>query len=146
MSVSAAGLKLLQYHELWVGGDVYTDPQGHKTIGYGHKVQPGESWGHITHAQGLALLAKDAQSAANIVNKYITVKLSQTQFDALVDFEFPLGPNRFPNTDLIHDINRGRLDLVTHDFMQWTDHGAGYAIRREQDDYTLFNTGVYTYR
>ncbi len=146
MQVSAAGIKLLEYHEVWVGGDVYTDPRGHQTIGYGHKVEPGEHWGHITHAQGVALLAKDAAAAAAVVNSTIKVRLNQAQFDALVDFEFPVGPGRFPNTDLVHDINAGNFNMVGRDMMQWTDHGAGYAIRRDQDDITLFNTGVYTYR
>ena len=46
MSLSVAGLTLLQYQELWVVGDVYTDRNGHQTIGYGHFVRLGEKFGH----------------------------------------------------------------------------------------------------
>lgn len=51
--------------------------------------------GVITHAEDLALLAKDAQATAAIVNKYITVKLRLAQF--------PVGPDRF----LQYGFNKG---------------------------------------
>lgn len=147
MSLSVAGLKLLQYHELWVGGDVYTDPNGHQTIGYGHFVKPGEHFGHLTHAQGLALLAKDAQTSVNDVNRLVKgVTLTQTEFDAIVDFEFNIGDHHFANSTLLQDLNAGNFDLIKTDFMQWTDHGAGYAKRRREDDIQLFDNGIYVYR
>lgn len=41
----------------------YQDTTGHLTIGYGHKLTPGESRASITKANAEALLAKDSASA-----------------------------------------------------------------------------------
>lgn len=61
------------------------------TIGYGHKLRDGESFPNgVTLAQGQAILIVDLQMAEDRVYKFITRRLTQSQFDALVSLAFNL--------------------------------------------------------
>ena len=76
MQLSEAGLKFLERHETADGNPNLTayDASGKKhkgdwTIGYGHKIKPGEDFSEgINEAQAAALLTSDVQTAVNAVN------------------------------------------------------------------------------
>lgn len=119
---SKNGLALTELFE----GDVltaYQDPRGIWTIGYGHTagVHPGET---ITHEQAVALLFDDLRAAALCVNETVTVKLTQPQFDALVDFAFNIGITSFRHSTLLRDVNAGRFESALGQFRLW-DHCGG---------------------
>ena len=72
----------------------YLCPAGILTIGFGHTgtdVLPGMI---ITKAQADALLIKDVQTFAALVQNALTTNVTQGQFDALVSFCFNTGPGR----------------------------------------------------
>ena len=72
---------------------------GSDTIGYGHKIQPGEDFSKgITDAQAEALLRKDLQKAQAQVNKELGGRpLNQKQMEMFVDFVFNMGTlKKFP--------------------------------------------------
>ena len=60
------------------------------TIGHGHTLGVREGM-TITQEQAEELLLEDLRNAADVVNKWVTVPLTQGQFDALTDFVFNVG-------------------------------------------------------
>ena len=64
---------------------VLADIAGFYTVGYGNKLQCGESFpSGVTESQATALLLADVSWAEHEVNVLVTVPLTQGQFDALV--------------------------------------------------------------
>ncbi|HTW44594.1 MAG TPA: lysozyme [Acidobacteriaceae bacterium] len=122
LSYSKNGLALTELFE----GDVltaYQDQHGIWTIGYGHTagVHPGQT---ITQEQAVALLFSDIRAAAHCVNDAVTIKLTQSQFDALVDFTYNVGITNFLHSTLLRDINAGRFPQALAQFNLW-DHCGG---------------------
>lgn len=122
LSYSKDGLRLTELFE----GDVlsaYQDQRGLWTIGYGHTagVHPGQT---ITQEQAEQFLAEDIEAAANFVNRVVRVKLTQGQFDSLVDFAFNVGITNFRNSTLLREINEGRFPEALAQFDLW-DHCGG---------------------
>jgi lysozyme len=122
LNYSKNGLALTELFE----GDIltaYQDQRGIWTIGYGHTagVHPGQT---ITQEQAVALLFEDLRTAVNCVNQFVTVTLTQSQFDALVDFAFNVGVTNFRHSTLLRDINEGRFPDAIAQFRLW-DHCGG---------------------
>jgi lysozyme len=119
---SKNGLALTELFE----GDIlraYKDQRGLWTIGYGHTagVHPGQT---ITQEEALACLEGDVYTAVACVNAAVTVKLTQAQFDALVDFAFNVGITNFRHSTLLRDVNAGRIAEALGQFRLW-DHCGG---------------------
>ena len=122
LNYSRNGLALTELFE----GDIltaYQDPRGIWTIGYGHTgdVHPGQT---ITQEQAVALLFNDLRTAVECVNEVVTVTLTQSQFDALVDFAFNVGVTNFRHSTLLRDVNEGRFPQALAQFRLW-DHCGG---------------------
>lgn len=141
MKTSEQGFDLIKRSEGLVL-HVYTDAVGFPTIGYGHKVRRWENFpGSITEEGAEALLAADVAVAEVMVNRNVTVPLTQGQFDALVDFVFNLGGGAFFNSTLLRELNAGQYDSAGQQLLLW-DHGkvngqeevlAGLKARREAE-------------
>lgn len=119
---SKNGLALTELFE----GDIlrpYKDQRGVWTIGYGHTagVHPGQT---ITQDEALAYLEGDLHTAVACVNAAVTVRLTQAQFDALVDFAFNVGVTSFRHSTLLRDLNAGRIAEALGQFRFW-DHCGG---------------------
>ena len=70
----------------------YDDGYGNPTIGYGHKIKPGEDFSKgLTAAQVTQLFQADIAGTVTMVNQALNVGVSQNQFDALVSLSFNLG-------------------------------------------------------
>ena len=122
----------------------YQDQVGVWTIGYGHTgldVKPGMT---VTSAQAEALLAQDVLSAAACVNNVVVVKITQEEFDALVDFVFNLGAGAFRGSTMLRDLNAGDFTNAAVQFDMW-DHAGGVVVagllRRRQAEAELFEGG-----
>jgi len=105
----------------------YQDVKGVWTIGYGHTgsdVTEGLTW---TQDQADTALVCDTQHAVNTVNRLVTIELSQTAFDALVDFVFNVGSGNFAGSTMLKLINSGNLDAAAEEFSKW-DHASGQVI------------------
>ncbi|HTH42880.1 MAG TPA: lysozyme [Terracidiphilus sp.] len=142
MNLSSIGLKLLQQSEGFRGA-VYTDIAGKKTIGYGHRLLPGETFPNgISLAIGAKILAKDVAIAEDSVRRLVKVELTQGQFDALVDFVFNLGSGRLASSTLLSDLNAGNYDAAAHQLLQW-DHAGHVEVealkKRREAEFNLFN-------
>lgn len=147
MNMSAAGLRLIETSEGF-RSTVYRDAVGLPTIGYGHRLLPGEVFaGGITQEAAQSLLAKDVARAEAAVQRLVKVPLSQNQFDALVDFVFNLGPGRLAGSTLLQELNAGRFDAAAQQLLLWDHCGgqenAGLKARRAAEC-RLFSTAAGT--
>jgi GH24 family phage-related lysozyme (muramidase) len=149
-SVSRAGI---QFIGGWEGfrGDLYNDPLGHCTIGYGHLVHRGRCNGSeppqfkrgITHAQGLDLLQDDVRRFADAVDVAVRVALRQHQFDALVSFAYNVGTGAFSGSTLLRKLNGGDHASVPSELMRWTNNGLPGLVRRRRAEGVLYRDGRY---
>ncbi|MDI3304656.1 MAG: lysozyme [Burkholderia multivorans] len=119
----------------------YQDTRGVWTIGYGHTtgVHAGMT---CTQAQAEQWLLEDIQYAVNAVKHYVTVALTQGEFDALVDFVFNVGVGNFAGSTLLRKLNAGDYAGAAHEFERWDmaggKHIAGLLRRRiaEENEFT----------
>jgi len=151
-SISENGLNFIAEHE-GIEYNLYNDPAGHCTIGIGHLVHRGncdrsdaseqEFLGGITRDQAFELLKSDVAIAEQAVNAYVTVPLTQAQFDALVSFTYNLGTGNFRNSDLLTKLNTGDYDSVPVELNKWV-YGGGKVlpglVTRRSDEGTLFQS------
>ena len=134
--------------------ELYDDPAGHCTIGYGHLVhrgprdgtEPEEFRRGITTAHARRLLRADARPAGDAVNSLVTVPLSQPQFDALTSFVYNLGAGSLEGSKLLKRLNAGEYDAVPEELAKWVHAGgkplAGL-VRRRLVEGKLFSMGTY---
>ena len=122
----------------------YQDIKSIWTIGYGHtgpEVVEGLVW---TQNQADSQLVMDLCRAEKMVNTYVTVELTQGQFDALVDFAFNLGCAAEKGSTLLKLVNEGDMDAAANEFEKW-DHASGQVVagllRRRLAEKEEFNNG-----
>ena len=141
MSLSQKGIDFIKKHEGF-SSTVYNDSAGNPTIGYGHLIKKGEDYSNgINEQEAEKLLSKDLQNAVDAVNKKIEVKLSQNQFDALVDFTYNVGINNFSKSTLLSNINSVNK-ITMSNFIDWKYAGGMILqglIRRRTDEYNLYS-------
>jgi lysozyme len=133
--LSKIGLELLKKSEGF-REQIYQDVAGYPTIGFGHRLVPGENYPDgISLALGEAILAKDVRNAEIAIERLVKVPLSQGQFDALVDFVFNLGAARLAGSTLLKYLNSGKYDAAAWQLLAWDHAGsqqlAGLTARRE---------------
>lgn len=137
MRLSPSGFELIMQFEGFRPA-TYLDSAGLPTIGYGHKLLPGESYPDgVTEAQARDLLARDAAAAAEAVARFVHIPLTQGQFDALVDFVYNLGAGRLAASTLLRHLNDGNLGAAALEFLKWDHCGhteeSGLKARREAE-------------
>jgi lysozyme len=150
-STSSLGVKFIAQKEGFVP-HLYNDSNQNATIGYGHLVHRGPVGadpaaeapfsGGVNRQQGAALLRVDLATAEAAVNRYVTVPLSQNQFDALTDFTYNVGSGNLRTSTLLQDVNAGASDaVIQNDFMMWTKNGCCMLRRTQEAD--IFTIGAY---
>ena len=137
MRLSAAGLELLKKSEGF-RDHVYSDVAGFRTIGYGHRLTPAESYPDgITLAQAESILNADIAIAETAVTRLVRVPLTQGQFDALVDFVFNLGAGRLASSTLLRYLNAGKYNEAAWQLLAWDHAGSrelpALKLRRESE-------------
>ena len=116
---------------------VYTDPGGHKSIGYGHLLPDNDTLQHINPAQADCLLQRDLITAAEAVYRDVTGDLTIGQAAALIDFVFNVGAEAFKESTLLRELNAGNIDAVPGELRRWVHSGHrvlhGLQLRRETE-------------
>ena len=150
MRMSESGRKLLTE---WEGkrNKIYLDSRGLPTIGVGHLLKVDElssgkvNIGGILYEYGNGftddqvdeLLGFDLAWAEGAVTRYVTVPLTQNQFDALVSFVFNVGEKAFHQSTLLKFLNAGDYDHVPAQLSRWTHCGgrilSGLVNRRNNE-------------
>ncbi len=116
--VSMSGLQFIESNEGF-RATPYHDLGGVLTIGFGHKILPGESFTTISRATASNLLAHDTNIAENDVSKMVHVKLNNNQFAALVDFVYNVGGGAFSRSTLLRLLNQEDYNTVPDQLRRW---------------------------
>ncbi|WP_418513713.1 lysozyme [Corallibacter sp.] len=151
MEVSNKGLNLIKKNEGF-RNHVYKDVAGIPTIGYGNtyyinedgsitKVTMNDS--PITLKEGEELLKHIVKGYEDGVNRMVTSKINQNQFDALVSFVYNVGISAFENSTLLKRINNNPLDEdIKYQFSRWNKSKGkvlkGLTKRRNEETYLYF--------
>lgn len=106
MKTSPQGVDFICQAEGWVD-HVYNDRANLPTIGFGHRVLPGERFGTITRDEGEALMARDLATFEAAVNADVLVPLTQCEFDALVSFSYNTGAGALAHASALALLNAG---------------------------------------
>jgi len=147
--INAAGIALIKKYEGFVP-NVYTDPTGNPTVGYGHLCQ---SKGcsevkykfPLTEATGTKLLEDDIPTYTACVASHIHKPLNANQFAALTSFTFNLGCGNLASSSLAKRINAGENPntVAEQEFPKWV-HGGGKVlpglVKRRAAEVALFKT------
>lgn len=148
-NISTAGINMLKFFEDSGGPHLtpYLDSALIPTIGWGHKILPGEDFsGGITLAEATALLVQDMQIAMTAVNDLITFDMTQSEFDALVSLVFNIGVSAFANSQTLVELNNQNWSQAMHEWSEWRMAGGeiepGLAVRRARE-INLFLEGKY---
>jgi lysozyme len=138
MRTSDQGIEFIKKHEGF-SARAYPDPAtgGEPwTIAYGHTggVRRGDV---CDEAQADFWLRNDIQTAEDAVNELVTQPITQSQFDALVDFIYNVGVANFAKSTLLKKINGNDFDGALNEFVRWDRAGgremAGLKRRREEE-------------
>jgi lysozyme len=97
----------------------YKDLAGHPTIGFGHKIKPGEVFDTITKGTAIMMMMEDAKPFENFINYYIPVDSTQNQFDALVIFLFNIGEDKFSKSTVYTNLKLGHFEEATVPWAKW---------------------------
>jgi lysozyme len=138
MRTGKNGIELIKKYEGF-SNIKYKCSAGYPTIGFGHKLLPGEKFdAPITVKQGEAILKVDLIKAERCVNENVHCDLTQNEFDALVSLVFNIGCGAFRGSTLLLQLNK----FVAHDkvalqFLRWNKIGtkvsAGLTNRRQAE-------------
>lgn len=139
MKISKNGINFIQTFE-GVRYEAYQDSIGVWTIGYGHTADVYEGMS-ITPEQATQYLADDLCKFEGYVDSYVTVPLTQNQFDALVSFCYNLGGGNLHKSDVLSLLNSGQYDQAADAILEW-DHAGGRELpgltRRRRAERDLF--------
>jgi lysozyme len=120
--------------------EAYQCSAGVWTIGYGHTkgVTPSDS---ISQEEAEQMLVDELHEYESYVNEYVTVALSQNQFDALVSWVYNLGPANLKASTLLKVLNSGEYEDVPAQIKRWNKAGGKVLeglIRRREAEACLF--------
>lgn len=146
--------------------NLYNDPAGHCTVGYGHLVHRGncdgraseaEFSGGVSEARATEMLRAHLVGVEQAVNEHVTVQLSQHQYDALVSFTYNVGIGRprtanqegtgFRGSTLLRRLNAGEYDAVPAEMARWNKAGGRVLpglTRRRAAEGRMFSMGDYS--
>jgi len=135
MKLGEKGTEILKYFE-GCRLEAYQDSVGVWTIGYGHTKGVLEGM-TITQEGAEQLLQTELEEYEGYIEKYVTVPLTQNQFDALVVWVYNLGPTNFRNSTLLKELNAGNYNAAGQEITRWNKAGgkvlAGLVKRREAE-------------
>lgn len=106
------------------------------TAGWGHTktARPGMV---LTEEQAVALKKQDLSEHEQNVKDFVTVPLTQGQFDALVSFSYNVGRNNFRKSDVVKAVNAKDFEAAKRNLRKWNRAGGkvldGLTKRREAE-------------
>ncbi|HEX9956502.1 MAG TPA: D-Ala-D-Ala carboxypeptidase family metallohydrolase [Fibrella sp.] len=154
LSISESGINFIKQFEGF-RANLYNDPVGHCTIGYGHLVHQGNCNGSesaefkagLTEARATELMRETLRPFEASVNVGTTVTLTQTQFDSLVSFSYNVGSVAFRGSTLLKLLNKGDYAAVPTELRKWINGGGKVLpglVRRRDAEANLFTSGSYS--
>ena len=136
MKIGTQGLELIKMFEGLRLQAYMPTPIDVPTIGYGH-TKTAKMGMKITGAGAEALLKQDLAWVEAVVNKEVTVPLTQTQYDALCSFVYNLGGTNFKRSTLLKKLNNKAYSEAADELLRWDKQGSkvlrGLTRRREAE-------------
>ena len=131
MKTSEKGIEFIKQCEGYMDHS-YQDAAQVWTIGYGttrypdgRHVSGGE---HCTTEQATEYLRHDLARFEDCINHYVTVELTQNQFDALASFTYNLGCGALKKSTLLRKLNARNYEGAADEMLKWT-HAGGHVLR-----------------
>lgn len=143
MNTSETGLDLIKTFES-LRLTTYLDSVGIPTIGYGTTRidgNPVEMSMTITESQADHYLKTKVEEFEKVINRCVTVDLTQNQFDALVSFTYNLGSGNLLKSTLLKKLNAGDYQGAADEFPKWSmagGHVLAGLLRRRNAERDLF--------
>ncbi|HJN93816.1 MAG TPA: lysozyme [Dehalococcoidia bacterium] len=118
-------------------------------IGYGTKLHPGQCAGDEGYPNGITvsaargLLQARADDASKVLERYVTVTLSQPQVDALTSFVYNVGSGNFASSTLLRKLNEGKYARVPTELKKWVyanKQKMGGLVARREREAAVWNT------
>jgi len=142
--ISQAGIDFIARFEGY-RATPYNDVAGNATVGFGHKIQEGETFDKpLTREEALALLAKDVSEKVLPSLDAVRVELAQNQADALGSFIFNVGSGAFGGSTLLRQLNAGDFASVPSQLLRWNMAGGRVVpelTQRRQAEGRLWSSG-----
>ncbi len=106
-SLSRDGIQLIVAEESF-RSRTYLDVAGRATIGYGHKIRPGESFPNgVSKEEARQLFLADTREAQRAVQDLVKVPITQGQYNVLTSLAYNSGRGNFVNSDVLRRLNQG---------------------------------------
>lgn len=141
MQISQEGIDLIKGFE-GCSLTAYSDSNGVPTIGYGHTSGVTMGW-VISQAQANQFLFDDLEQFETYVSDYVTIPITQHQFDALVSFTYNLGPGTLYHSSVLTYTNAGQIYQAADAILLY-DHAGGVRLlgltRRREAERRLYLT------
>jgi len=130
----------------------YLDPpgntKGRRSIGYGHQIQPSESYlltATLTQAQAEAIKQKDLGAIASTINSYYTRTPPQGVYDGIFDVGFNAGPGNAKKVIEIWNKTGDTTQTAAHAMLYVKANGrrnAALVARRAHDAILISGAGT----
>jgi len=123
----------------------YLCPAGYRTIGYGHRILPGEVFDRMTGREAGSILLWDLQKTFKVIDEVVKVPLNDNQLSALLSFVYNVGGSAFKGSTLLKKLNDKKYKEAANQLLRWV-----YAnqkelpglVNRRMEERTLFLTEV----
>ena len=143
MKISSNGLAIIkQFESCSLKAYKPIKEEKEYTIGWGHKSSSVKAGMVISQEVADELLNQDVAIAEKYVQKFVTVPLTQNQFDALVSFCYNVGSYAFRTSTLVAMLNANKYIEASEQFGRWVkgDNGQILAglVKRRNIEKTLF--------
>lgn len=103
---------------------------GYYSVGYGHQTTDISSC--ISQQQAETILIQDISKYEQAVNDSLTVKVTQSQFDALVSFCYNVGIYGFKGSTLLNSVNnKADSTTIKNSFLAWVTTRGQYSSALE---------------
>jgi GH24 family phage-related lysozyme (muramidase) len=154
-TVSQAGVDFIKSYEKFEP-NLYNDPAGHCTVGYGTLVHRGNCNGDpseapylagMTEARATELLMQRLDEFQRVVNDAVTTELNQGQYDALLSFVYNVGAANFRGSTLLRKLNAGDYAAVPGELRKWVKANGTEMpglVRRRNAEADMFASGTYS--
>ena len=145
MKTSDNGKELIKKYEEF-SSTPYLCPAKVPTIGYGATYYPNDKAvtlkdTPITEKQADEMLSFMLVKYENAVSRYISVPLTQNQFDALVSFCYNVGQSNLLSSTLLKKLNNKDYEGASNEFLKWNKSGGKVLqglVNRRKDEREVF--------
>tara|TARA_R110000744_G_scaffold46911_5_gene103551 strand:- start:19731 stop:20183 length:453 start_codon:yes stop_codon:yes gene_type:complete len=149
LKINPSGIDIIATFEGW-SSEVYLDPIGIPTIGYGSTWDAGgdrvtEAHPPISRKQGEDLLLQEIEHVEGAIGYLTAVPLTSNQFSALCSLVYNIGSGNYQSSTLRMKLNRGDYSGAGDEFWKWRRAGGRILkglVRRRAVEADLFRTHI----